>query len=139
MNSRNPLGKGFKASRCDISLCKDPVYDKWGKMRLIYPIIILFLLIGAGAAQLAPDKERFDIVLHPGDGDERILKVMNNGDSTIFNIAKTEMIGNARDFIFIDVPEDKPLSPGEEAEIKIYIGIPQETKPGVYTGFVYLM
>ena len=47
MNSRNPLGKGFKASRCDISLCKDPVYDKWGKMRLIYPIIILFLLIGA--------------------------------------------------------------------------------------------
>lgn len=139
MNSRNPLGKGFKASRCDISLCKDPVYDKWGKMRLIYPIIILFLLIGAGAGQLAPDKERFDIVLHPGDGDERILKVMNNGDSTIFNIAKTEMIGNARDFIFIDVPEDKPLSPGEEAEIKIYIGIPPETKPGVYTGFVYLM
>jgi len=65
-------------------------------MRLIYPIIILFLLIGAGAGQLAPDKERFDIVLHPGDGDERILKVMNNGDSTIFNIAKTEMIGNAR-------------------------------------------
>lgn len=139
MNSCNPLGKGFKASRCDISLCKDPVYDKWGKMRLIYPIIILFLLIGAGAAQLAPDKERFDIVLHPGDGDERILKVMNNGDSTIFNIAKTEMIGNARDFIFIDVPDDKPLSPGEEAEIKIYIGIPPETKPGVYTGFVYLM
>ena len=111
----------------------------WCEMRLIYPFIILFLLVGAGAAQLTPDKDRFDIVLHPGDGEERTLKVTNAGDSTIFKIAKTEMIGNARDFIFIKVPEDKPLSPGDEEEIKIYIGIPPETEPGVYTGFIYLM
>ena len=111
----------------------------WCEMRLIYPLIILFLLTGAAAAQLTPDKDRFDIVLHPGDGEERTLKVINAGDSAIFKIAKTEMIGDARDFIFIDVPEGKPLSPGDEAEIKIYIGIPPETKPGAYTGFIYLM
>ena len=111
----------------------------WCEMRLIYPFMILFLLIGASAAQLTPDKDRFDIVLHPGDGDERTLKVINNGDSTIFKISKTEMIGDAGDYIFIDVPEDKPLSPGDEAEIKIYIGIPPETEPGVYTGSIYLM
>ncbi len=108
-------------------------------MRLIYQFVILFLLIGAGAAQLTPDKDRFDIVLHPGDGDERTLKLINGGDSTIYKIDKTEMIGNARDFIFIDVPEDKPLSPGDEQEVKIYIGIPPETEPGIYTGFLYLM
>lgn len=108
-------------------------------MRLIYPLIILFLLTGASAAQLTPDKDRFDIVLHPGDGDERTLKLLNTGDSTIFKIAKTQMIGNARDFIFINVPEDKPLSTGDEAKIKIYIGIPPETEPGIYTGFIYLM
>ena len=120
-------------------LCKNPAHDMWCEMRLIYPLIILFLLTGAAAAQLTPDKDRFDIVLHPGDGEERTLKVINAGDSTIFKIAKTEMIGDARDFIFIDVPEGKPLSPGDEAEIKIYIGIPPETKPGAYTGFIYLM
>lgn len=111
----------------------------WCEMRLIYTLIVLFLLIGFGAAQLTPDKDRFDIVLHPGDGEERTLKVTNAGDSTIFKISKTKMIGNARDFIFIDVPEDKPLSPGDEAEIKIYIGIPPETEPGTYSGFIYLM
>ena len=111
----------------------------WCEMRLIYPFIVLFLLVGFSAAQLTPDKDRFDIVLHPGDGDERILKLLNTGDSTISKIAKTQMIGNARDFIFIDVPEGKPLSPGDEVEIKIYVGIPPETEPGVYTGSIYLM
>jgi hypothetical protein len=43
-------------------------------MRQIYPIVILFLLIAASSAQLAPDKERFDVVLHPGDLEERTLK-----------------------------------------------------------------
>ena len=61
-------------------------------MRLIYPLIILFLLTGAAAAQLTPDKDRFDIVLHPGDGEERTLKVINAGDSTIFKIAKRDGI-----------------------------------------------
>ncbi len=108
-------------------------------MRLIYPIVILFLLISASNAQLAPDKERFDVVLHPGDLEERTLKVANVGDSPIFKITKTQVSGTAREFIFLDVPEGKPLKPQDKAEIKIYFALPPETKPGSYTGFIYLL
>ena len=108
-------------------------------MRLIYPIVILFLLISASNAQLAPDKERFDVVLHPGDLEERTLEVTNIGDSPIFKITKTQVSGTAREFIFLDVPEGKPLMPQDKAEIKIYFAIPPETKPGSYTGFIYLL
>lgn len=31
-------------------LCKNPAHDMWCEMRLIYPLIILFLLTGAAAA-----------------------------------------------------------------------------------------
>ena len=108
-------------------------------MRLIYPIVILFLLISASNAQLAPDKERFDVVLHPGDLEERTLKVANVGDSPIFKITKTQMSGTAKEFIFLDVPEGKTLMPSDKAEIKIYFALPPETKPGSYTGFIYLL
>ncbi|VVB67998.1 Uncharacterised protein [uncultured archaeon] len=108
-------------------------------MRLIYPIVILLLLISAGAAQLAPDKERFDVVLHPGDVEERTLKVTNVGDAPILEITGTQMSGNAKDFIFLGMPEKKTLQPTEEAEIKIFFAIPPETKPGFYTGFIYLL
>ncbi|MCX6678603.1 MAG: hypothetical protein NTU95_11770 [Methanothrix sp.] len=108
-------------------------------MRLIYPIVILFLLIAASSAQLEADKERFDVVLHPGDLEERTLKVINIGDATIFKISKTQMSGTVRDYIFLDMPEEKPLLPQDKAEIKIYFALPPETQPGTYTGFIYLL
>lgn len=108
-------------------------------MRQIYPIIILFLAVAASSAQLAADKERFDVVLHSGDLEERTLKVTNIGDATIFKISKTEMIGTARDYIFLDMPQEKPLMPQDKAEIKIYFALPPETRPGSYTGFIYLL
>ncbi|MEI8004141.1 MAG: hypothetical protein WCG94_07360, partial [Methanothrix sp.] len=108
-------------------------------MRLIYPIVILFLLIAASSAQLAADKERFDVVLHPGDLEERTLKVTNIGDATIFKISKTQMSGTARDYIFLDMLEEKPLMPQDKTEIKIYFALPPETRPGTYTGFIYLL
>jgi putative cell wall-binding protein len=108
-------------------------------MRLIYPIVILFLLIAASSAQLAPDKERFDVVLHPGDLEERTLKVTNIGDAPIFKISKTQMSGTAKDYIFLDMPEEKPLMPQDKAEIKIYFALSPETRPGTYTGFLYLL
>ena len=108
-------------------------------MRQIYPIVILFLLIAASSAQLAADKERFDVVLHSGDLEERTLKVTNIGDATIFKISKTEMSGTARDYIFLDMPQEKPLMPQDKAEIKIYFALPPETRPGSYTGFIYLL
>ncbi|MDD4651852.1 MAG: hypothetical protein PHQ34_06440, partial [Methanothrix sp.] len=108
-------------------------------MRLIYPIIILFLLIASSSAQLEPDKERFDVVLHSGDLEERTLKVTNIGDATILKISKTDVSGTAKDYIFLDMPEDKPLKPQDQAEIKIYFALPPETLPGSYTGFIYLL
>ena len=108
-------------------------------MRQIYPIIILFLLIASRSAQLEADKERFDVVLHSGDLEERTLKVTNIGDATILKISKTEVSGTARDYIFLDMPEEKPLKPQDKAEIKIYFALPPETRPGSYTGFLYLL
>lgn len=108
-------------------------------MRQIYPIVILFLLIAASSAQLAPDKERFDVVLHPGDLEERTLKITNIGDAPIFKISKTQMSGTAREYIFLDMPEEKLLMPQDKAEIKIYFVLPPETRPGIYSGFIYLL
>jgi hypothetical protein len=108
-------------------------------MRLIYTIVILFLLIAASSAQLEADKERFDVVLHPGDLEERALKVTNIGDATIFNISKTQVSGTAKDYTFLDMPEEKPLMPQDKAVIKIYFALPPETRPGTYTGFIYLL
>lgn len=108
-------------------------------MRQIYPIVILILLISLGAAQLAPDKEKFDVVLHPGEVEERTLKLTNVGDAPIFKITGTQVSGSAKDFIIFRMPEQKPLKPQDEAEIKVYFAVPQETKPGSYTGFMYLL
>jgi uncharacterized membrane protein len=108
-------------------------------MRQIYPIVILFLLIAASSAQLEADKERFDVVLHSGDLEERTLKVANTGDATIFKISKTEMSGTAKDYVFLDMPKEKPLKSQDKAEIKIYFALPPETRPGSYTGFIYLL
>jgi hypothetical protein len=108
-------------------------------MRQIYLIVILFLLIAASSAQLAANKERFDVVLHPGDLEERTLKVANIGDATISKISKTQISGTARDYVFLDMPEEKPLKPQDKAEIKIYFALPPETRPGTYTGFIYLL
>ncbi len=108
-------------------------------MRLIYPIIILFLLTSAGAAQLSPDKERFDVVLHPGELEDRTLKLTNIGDAPIFKITSTQVSGSAKDLIFLVMPKEEVLQPEDEAEIEIFFAISPETKPGVYTGYIYLL
>ena len=108
-------------------------------MRLIYLIVIIFLLTSFGAAQLSLDKERFDVVIHPGELEERTLKLTNIGDVPIFEITSTQVTGNAKDLIFLAMPEDKVLQPSDEAEIHIFFAISPEAKPGVYTGYVYLL
>jgi putative cell wall-binding protein len=108
-------------------------------MRLIYLIVVLFLLISAGAAQLSPDKERFDVVLHPGELEDRTLKLTNTGDASISKITSTQVSGSAKDLIFLVMPEEKLLQPKDEAEIEIFFAISPETKPGIYTGYIYLL
>ena len=108
-------------------------------MRPKYLIVILFLLTAAGAAQLAPDKERFDVVLHPGDLEERTLTLTNTGDAPIYEISKTEISGSAADFIFLTMPDEMPLMPQDQAEIKIYFILTPEARPGSYSGYIYLL
>ena len=111
----------------------------WCLMRQIYAIVVLFLIAAVSSAQLSPDKDRFDVVLHPGDLEERTLKVTNTGDSPIHEISKTELSGTAKGYIFLDMPEEMPLAPGDEAEIKVLFALLPETEPGTYTGFLYLL
>jgi hypothetical protein len=108
-------------------------------MRLIYPIVVLFLLASLSAGQLAPDRERFDIVLHPGEVEEKALTLTNSGDTPIFKIDSTPVSGNAKDLIFMHMPEIDMLPPGEKIEGSVFFAIPPETRPGSYTGFIYLL
>lgn len=108
-------------------------------MRLSIPIIILFLLSGAAAAQISSDRERFDIELHPGEVQEKILTLTNTGDSSISGISKTSIGGDAKDLIYMEMPDPKVLDPQDKEEIKIFFAIPPETGPGTYTGFMYLI
>lgn len=108
-------------------------------MKPIYLIVILILLAGAASAQLSPDKKRFDIELHPGEVVEKTLTLKNVGDTPIFQISKTPVSGSAMDFIFLSIPEDKVLAPQDKEKAKIFFAVPPETKPGQYTGFIYLL
>lgn len=108
-------------------------------MKPIYLITILILLSGAAHAQLSPDKGRFDIELHPGEVVEKTLTLKNVGDMPIYEISKTPISGDAKDFIFLSIPEGKALSPQEKEKIKIFFVVPPETEPGPYTGFIYLL
>ncbi len=108
-------------------------------MRPIYPIIILCLLAGVAAGQLSPDRERFDIVLHPGEVEEKALSLTNSGDAPIYKIDSTPVSGSAKDLIILNMPEIDMLMPEDKAEGSVIFAIPPETKPGSYTGFIYLL
>ena len=47
--------------------------------------------------------------------------------------------GDAKDLIYLDMPEPKILDTQDKEEIKIFFAIPPETEPGTYTGFMYLI
>ncbi len=108
-------------------------------MRPTYLIVVLFLLASLSAGQLAPDRERFDIVLHPGEVEEKTLTLTNSGDTPIFKIDSTPVSGDAKDLIYMDMPEIEMLPPEEKIEGSVFFAIPPETRPGSYTGFIYLL
>lgn len=108
-------------------------------MKLIIPLFAIFLLAGIAAAQLSSDRERFDVELHPGEVLQKYLILTNTGDSPIAEISKTSIGGNAKDLIYLEMPEEKTLDPKDDEKIKIFFAVPPETEPGTYTGFMYLM
>jgi len=107
-------------------------------MRFLYLIVIISLLLGAAAGQLSPDRERFDVELHPGEVAHKVLTLTNVGDEPIFELTNTPVGGDARDFIVLDLPKIKGIDPEDDVEVDIFFLIPPEAEPGVYQGFFYL-
>ncbi|NYT01354.1 MAG: hypothetical protein GKC10_01135 [Methanosarcinales archaeon] len=107
-------------------------------MRLLYLIVIISLLLGAAAGQLSPDRERFDVELHPGEVAHKVLTLTNVGDEPIFELTNTPVGGDARDLIILDLPRIKGIDPEDDVEVDIFFVVPPETRPGVYQGFFYL-
>lgn len=110
------------------------------QMKLIYPAIIaLVLLSGAASAQVSVDRDRFDVVLHPGEVEEKVLTLTNTGGAVITKVSNTPVGGNAKDFVFLDLSDVHTIAPLDKGSIKIFFAVPSEVKPGTYTGFMYIL
>ncbi|ABK13982.1 MAG: hypothetical protein H5T42_05150 [Methanothrix sp.] len=106
-------------------------------MKPIYLILIMLLLSGIASAQLEPDRERFDIEIHPGEVIHKVLTLTNTGEEPVSRIRTTAVGGDAKDMIMIDIPK-KAIDPGDDMDVDIFFMAPPETKPGLYTGFFYI-
>ncbi len=106
-------------------------------MKHIYLILIVLLLSGIASAQLEPDRERFDIEIHPGEVIHKTLTLTNIGEEPVSKIRTTPIGGDAKDMIMIDIPK-KGIDPGDDIDVDIFFVVPPETKPGKYTGFLYI-
>lgn len=107
-------------------------------MNPIYPLLIISLLIGAASAQLQPDRERFDIEIHPGEVEYKSIDLTNVGDDPITAVTISAVGGSGKDLIQVEVPEMDELEPGDDVTLDVYLVVPKETEPGDYTGFFYI-
>ncbi len=99
---------------------------------------MMLLLIGTAGSQLSPDRERFDIELHPGEMIEKTLTLTNIGDKPVEKIDCSPVGGKARDLILIDISDFESLDPEDDEDISIIFAISPETEPGTYPGIVYI-
>jgi hypothetical protein len=106
-------------------------------MKPIYLILIMLILSGIASAQLKPDRERFDIEIHPGEVIHKTLTLTNTGEEPVSRIRATSVGGDAKDMIMIDIPT-KAIDPGDDMDVDIFFMAPPETRPGSYTGFFYI-
>lgn len=113
-------------------------------MKLIKLLAILSLLVAVSAAELAADRDRFEVELHPGEITKRTLILENSGDKPIFEISSIPVAGSAKDLVTVEIPEFEMLGPesedvydDEEVKVDIVFSSPPETNPGTYSGFVY--
>jgi hypothetical protein len=108
-------------------------------MNLIRIVVILFLLVGMTTAQLAVDKDKFELELHPGDIQERTITVENIGDIPIFDIKASPVGGDASEFIELILPEIDGFYPEDDSEeIIVIFAVPPEAELGSFEGYVYL-
>lgn len=90
-------------------------------------------------AQLAVDKDKFELELHPGDIQERTITIENIGDIPIFDIKASPVGGDASEFIELIIPEIDWFDPEDEyEEISVIFTVPPEAKLGSFEGYVYL-
>ncbi len=113
-------------------------------MKLINLLAILSLLVAVSAAELAADRDRFEVELHPGEMTKRTLILENSGDKPIFEITSIPVAGSAKDLVTVEIPKFEMLGPEsedvydeEEVKVDIVFSSPPETNPGTYSGFVY--
>ncbi|HOO52761.1 MAG TPA: hypothetical protein PLM24_01705 [Methanothrix sp.] len=113
-------------------------------MKLINLLATLLLLVAVSSAELAADRDRFEVELHPGEMTKRTLVLENSGDKPIFEIISIPVAGEAKDLVTVDIPKFEPLAPesedvydDEEVKVEITFSSPPETNPGTYSGFVY--
>ncbi|HWQ18523.1 MAG TPA: hypothetical protein VN455_02020, partial [Methanotrichaceae archaeon] len=114
-------------------------------MKLIHITFILFLLACTASAQLAVDKNTFDIELHPGDVQIKTIVMKNLGTAPIFDITTSPVGGDAKEFLFVEVqkidrldPEVKDNKDKQKNIIPVICATPPDAKPGNYSGFIYI-
>jgi hypothetical protein len=113
-------------------------------MKLLRLLAILSLLVAVSAAELAADRDRFEVELHPGEMTKRTLILENLGDKPVFAIKQTPVAGTAKELVTVAIPKFEKLGPEsediydkEELKVEITFSSPPETDPGAYSGFVY--
>ncbi|MHC1632145.1 MAG: COG1470 family protein [Methanotrichaceae archaeon] len=113
-------------------------------MKLINLLVVLLFLVGVATADLAADKDLFEIELHPGEYTERTFKLENMGDAPIFEIRSTPVAGDAKNLVTVTVPEFDKLNPEsedkdnkDEVDVNVHFFVPSDRKPGTYTGVAY--
>ena len=114
--------------------------SRGAQMKPITLFVVLLVLAGGAAAQLATDKDRFVVELHPGEiTSPRTLTLENVGDMPISKITITPVGGEVMDLVTLGELEEEELAPGDDADMDIIFSVPSDVEPGIYKGFVYFL
>ncbi len=114
--------------------------SRGAQMKPITLFVVLLVLAGGAAAQLATDKDRFVVELHPGEiTSPRTLTLENVGDMPISEITITPIGGEVMDLVTLGELEEEELAPGDDVDLDIIFSVPSDVEPGIYKGFVYFL
>jgi len=114
--------------------------SRGAQMKPITLFVVLLVLAGGAAAQLATDKDRFVVELHPGEiTSPRTLTLENVGDMPISEITITPVGGEVMDIVTLGELEEEELVPGDDMDLDIIFSVPSDVEPGIYKGFVYFL
>ncbi len=115
--------------------------SRGAQMKPITLFVVLLVLAGGAAAQLATDKDKgFVVELHPGEiTSPRTLTLENVGDMPISEITITPIGGEVMNLVTLGELEEEELAPGDDMDLDIIFSVPSDVDPGIYKGFVYFL